>query len=1274
MKLHAVVGAIALSAVLAAGIDAQAPRFEEELEVRLVDLEVHVTDQDGRRVSGLDARDFVLLEDGSPRRITNFSEVTGAELEGEATITPARRAGAANTLRPPRTLVLFIDQLPATPPQRRELFTRLRDFVHEALHPGDRAMVVHWWNPAEVLVELTTDLERVTSALEDLASRSVPPEASHGLDAEQSFFEEAQAFLEDQMNRGPRLPGSPPPERITLPDSDPQSAVSQMEISLRACAQRYQQEMSWKTEAMRALIASMSGIEGRKIFVYVASRFPANTATYCQASRRAARLDQEPARFDTRPMINEVTAAANASGVVFYAMRPIGQRSLGSAEERLATDNGQVEAAGPQIELLNDSRALGDLAEQTGGLLATGDAIFRALPRIIEDLDSHYSVAYRSPSGSAEGPRRIEIRIPGRPDLQVRHRRTIAEKSRETEVREMLIANLFAQSRAGELGVELLAGSRIERDGETYLPVELKIPLDELSFKGEPAKAAFTVLVAAGTSLGVHTDLREDTREIPRPAGSPTGSHVTYTLEVRVEEREQRISLGVFDRGSGSAAFHVIDQAGRALIDRERLQPSWTAWRGQVDALARSGRPILVYLRPAECSEMGCEDFETTSLAHPEVARRLESVAFSRWVLDHGVPPSVWPSRQPGLALLRQDGVPIARWQNLPAPASLAGTLDRIVSARREIGRAGSLAGDGRDAEAILVTSWVAMHLGRGTEARPLLERLATSPDGGTESEIAAVRLAFLDIAAGDSAAEARLRELAEEAASAEARTDAWLAVAAVRLNAHDRLGRIEALRRALDAAPKNSRQWRAARDALVALGALDHAGEPLRILRPVERVISGPLAIEVDVFSEEIVALDFYLDGRGVAKAQRPAFRGVIDFGPLPEPRTVRVIGRNEEGDILGDASIRLNDWSDRASVAFISPASGTASGEILVEIDATPAASGTIERVEILRGPELVATLSKPPYRAMIEVGAEPIVLSARAHGSDGSIVEDTVLLNSQGLAAETMVHLVEVPVVLSEPVTVEPADLELEENGRARRIEAVIGATDTPLTVGVVIDNSASMWTRHLDVQAAASEFLDRVLEPEDRAFIVSFDSLARMVQEPTADHDVLQEKLRTFQPGGLTVMNDAMMLGLLQLQSVPGRRALVVFTDGVDKGSRHDLDQVIAVARRSGVPVYLMRAVTEEMTVVPNAERYERERDESKLRTLIEGSGGRSFMLGDGDDLRSAWRSIAGDIRRQILITYLAEGSSGDPEWRTIEIRSRKEGLTLRGPGGVLIGAR
>lgn len=110
--------------------------------------------------------------------------------------------------------------------------------------------------------------------------------------------------------------------------------------------------------------------------------------------------------------------------------------------------------------------------------------------------------------------------------------------------------------------------------------------------------------------------------------------------------------------------------------------------------------------------------------------------------------------------------------------------------------------------------------------------------------------------------------------------------------------------------------------------------------------------------------------------------------------------------------------------------------------------------------------------------------------------------------------------------------------------------------------------------LDVQEAAIGFLESTLGPRDRAFVITFDTRARIVQPATSDVSQLRRQIMTLRPDGLTAIHDAMFLGLLQFEGIKGRRAMVVFTDGLDLTSEYTAADVRELARRVHVPIHVI----------------------------------------------------------------------------------------------------
>jgi VWFA-related protein len=182
----------------------------------------------------------------------------------------------------------------------------------------------------------------------------------------------------------------------------------------------------------------------------------------------------------------------------------------------------------------------------------------------------------------------------------------------------------------------------------------------------------------------------------------------------------------------------------------------------------------------------------------------------------------------------------------------------------------------------------------------------------------------------------------------------------------------------------------------------------------------------------------------------------------------------------------------------------------------------------------------------------------------------------------------------------------DFVLTEDGRTQEIHYFTKESDLPLTLGLLVDTSLSQ-RRVLDQERAASEtFLDHMVrEDKDKAFIIHFDREVELLQDLTASHKKLEDSLALLQTpapqfdqtsgnnpsdsypgqgrggrgggptnhGGGTLLYDAVYLAsneLMQKQS--GRKALIIFSDGVDRGSKETLTYAIETAQRADTIVY------------------------------------------------------------------------------------------------------
>jgi Ca-activated chloride channel family protein len=129
----------------------------------------------------------------------------------------------------------------------------------------------------------------------------------------------------------------------------------------------------------------------------------------------------------------------------------------------------------------------------------------------------------------------------------------------------------------------------------------------------------------------------------------------------------------------------------------------------------------------------------------------------------------------------------------------------------------------------------------------------------------------------------------------------------------------------------------------------------------------------------------------------------------------------------------------------------------------------------------------------------------------------------------------------------------DFRVFEDGVEQQV-AYFATVEKPFTVALVIDTSASTRYRIEEIQDAAISFVDQ-LRPEDRVMVVSFDGDVRVLAEPTSDRRTLREAIRRTRTGGNTRLYDAVDFVInSRLNRIEGRKAVVLFTDGVDTSSR------------------------------------------------------------------------------------------------------------------------
>ena len=270
-------------------------------------------------------------------------------------------------------------------------------------------------------------------------------------------------------------------------------------------------------------------------------------------------------------------------------------------------------------------------------------------------------------------------------------------------------------------------------------------------------------------------------------------------------------------------------------------------------------------------------------------------------------------------------------------------------------------------------------------------------------------------------------------------------------------------------------------------------------------------------------------------------------------------------------------------------------------------------------------------------------------------------TVRAQEQIPQFSSRVQLVEVYATVTdrngEPVTgLRQSDFEVYENNRRQDISA-FAAGEFPLTVALGVDRSWSMAGNPLRLAKQASQSFLRALKPDDRSMIVAINNDAEVIAPLSADRVAQARAVDALDPWSTTALHDAVIATLDRLEPEPGRQALVVFSDGVDRYSRATTTQVMDRARRSNALIYPIAFGKQRPAL---------------LAELAVVTGGRSFLLRDAKELDATLAAVAKELRYQYLLGYapLDPIEPGESEWRSIRVslRSSVPGARVRARDG------
>ncbi|HYK43276.1 MAG TPA: VWA domain-containing protein [Thermoanaerobaculia bacterium] len=431
--------------------------------------------------------------------------------------------------------------------------------------------------------------------------------------------------------------------------------------------------------------------------------------------------------------------------------------------------------------------------------------------------------------------------------------------------------------------------------------------------------------------------------------------------------------------------------------------------------------------------------------------------------------------------------------------------------------------------------------------------------------------------------------------------------------------------------------------------------------LLPIAKEIATGLQRFETKVADGIKAVDFYLNGSKVMTKTRAPFQADLNLGPLPRKQVIRVVAYGETGRTVGEDEYIVNEGRDIFKVRILSPEKGAkATGPTRVVAAVVTPEGKNLQKLEFYSNESRVATLYQPPFEQTVNIKDAKTLGYVRIVGTldDGTVAEDLRYVNAPAYISEVSVDAVELYTSVTDkgrPVPgLQASNFKIFEDGVIQKVESFEYVKNLPISIGVMIDTSASMLESLPEAEQAAISFLDYSIGPKDRAFTISFDNEPYVLSKLTNRKDKLYRSMAGLRAEGSTALYDAIVFGLYQFTGVKGKKALVILTDGKDTTSKFDFDTTLEYVRKAGIQVYGigLKISGAELDV------------KYKLNKLANVSGGQTFYIDSAKHLDAVYKQINEELRSQYLLTYYSTNTNAKEQWRKVEVKVEPTSLQAR----------
>jgi VWFA-related protein len=528
--------AVGMTSALSWPLRAQEPPvFGEEMDVRVVNIEVVVTDREGNRVTGLMPSDFRLRVDGKEMPVEYFSEIregravapAGAPPDTAAALQGVAPEGAVGTY-----YLVFIDDYFSIPPRRNEVLKSLRAEIGR-LGPDDRMAVVAFdGGRLAVLSNWSNSRSDLEKAFDQAVARK-----THGFHrlVERTSLRGNLTFIRSATDDGE----TPDLALMSTGANLQQAAYDEMLI------RQLRDAIGGAVSALRGF----GGPPGRKVMLLLSGGWPYSVEGLIDAETSNLPSQELPSG---ESLYRLLTSTANWLGYTIYPVDVPGMQTL-AADVEAEAPTGRFAAADER----ENEGTLHFIAKETGGKPLLNDNRNLALASAAADTRSYYWLGFSPAWKRNDELHSVKVEV-ARPALDLRYRTSFRDLSQKAEVAMKVESALLFGNLPGGMAMPMRLGTpaKAKKGGGLEIPVTLGLPADLMT--GLLAGGRYTVELelrfAASDENGNSSEipvlpLKLSSEQPPEP-----GKFVRYETTLWLKGKANHLVAAVYDPLSGKVA------------------------------------------------------------------------------------------------------------------------------------------------------------------------------------------------------------------------------------------------------------------------------------------------------------------------------------------------------------------------------------------------------------------------------------------------------------------------------------------------------------------------------------------------------------------------------------------------------------------------------------------------------------------------------------------------------------------------------------------------